>query len=309
MQAPGAGPLVLERNASDHRSAPYERFILTPLGATIGGLVEGIDLTAVDDETFVELQRARLEWKVLFFRDQHLTIEQHAAFAERWGETTDDTLLGVRASDPVANVVVFTRDATTAGYENLWHADGTFRPMPTAGTILRAIEVPSVGGDTLFADMAAAFDNVPEPLRARLRSLRASHDWSKGAYAEKYADRLDELRVLHPPAEHPVVVRHPATGRETLFVNRLFTTSILGIDPDEGDEILEMLFGLSTVPEFQVRWHWEPGSIAFWDNFACQHYAANDYFPQHRVMARATIMSREFDRLDGVAALDASEGG
>ena len=298
LQGPAAGPLVLDRLAPGAEDRPYERFALTPLGVTLGALIEGVDLADLDDAIFADLRRAHREWKVLFFRDQHLSVEQHAAFADRWGTLTDDTLLGVAAPDPVDNVVVFTRDEHTAGYENLWHADGTFRPVPTAGTILRAIEVPPLGGDTLFADLAAAYDNVPEPLRTRLRTLRARHDWSKGAYAEKYADRLAELRALHPPAEHPVVVRHPVTGRDTLLVNRLFTTEIVGVDPAESDEILALLFALPTIPELQVRWRWAPGSVAFWDNVACQHYGANDYFPQRRVMARTTFFSRDWDRLE-----------
>ena len=186
-------------------------------------------------------------------------------------------------------MVEFTRDATVLAYENEWHTDGTFRPVPPLATILRALDVPEVGGDTLFADMAAAFDNLDDDLRARVTTLTAIHDWSIGAYADKYGDALVELRELVPPVEHPVVIRHPRTGRPTLFVNRLFTREIVGLAPDESDTLLDLLCRQAELPELQCRVHWEPGTVAFWDNVAVQHYGANDYFPQVRTMARAAI--------------------
>jgi taurine dioxygenase len=274
------------------------RFTLVPQAATLGAVVEGVDLRQpCDDELQGELAAALREWKVLFFRDQHLTIEQHAHFAARWGRLTDDTLVATSAPDPVDNVVVFTRDAETVGLENEWHSDGTFRPMPTMGTILRALEVPELGGDTLFADMAAAYDNLPEDVQQRLLGLTAIHDWSIGAYAGKYGDRLAELQAAHPPVEHPVVIRHPETGRPTLFVNRLFTKELRGLPADEGADLLDHLCGMADLPEVQVRFRWAPGSIAMWDNVACNHYGANDYFPHRRVMARTTFFSLTHDRV------------
>jgi taurine dioxygenase len=223
-----------------------------------------------------------------------MTLEQQGMFGTQWGRLTDDNLVPSTAHTVVDNVVVFTRDATTAGLENEWHTDGTFRPMPTLGTILRALEVPAVGGDTLFADMAAAYDNIPDDVRRRLAGLTSVHDWSIGAYAGKYGDRLEELRAANPPVEHPVVVRHPVTGRPTLFVNRLFTKEIKGLPVEEGRELLDALCRMADLPD------WEPGSVAMWDNIACNHYGANDYFPSRRVMARATFFSREHHHLEAV---------
>ena len=292
---PHAGPRRLARPVERR----YQRIALAPVGATLGALVEGVDLSQpCDDELHRELATALADWKVLFFRHQHLSIEEHARFAGGWGILVDDTLTPTSAENPADNVVVFTRDGTVPGLENEWHADGTFRPMPTAGTVLRAIEVPAVGGDTLFADMAAAYDNLPDEVRARVARLRAIHDWSIGEYAGKYGDRLEELRAIHPPAVHPVVVAHPVTGRPTLFVNRLFTREIEGLDPEEGAAVLDGLCRMADLPELHVRWHWEPGSVAFWDNIACNHYGANDYFPDRRVMARATFFSPAIARLD-----------
>lgn len=295
---PVAGPRILER--PERRD--YDRFRVRPVGASLGALVEGVDLAKrCDDATFRGLVQALGDWKVLFFRDQCLDAEQQALFSDRWGRLTDDTLVPKSAEQRIEDlsdmVVVFTRDATTAGLENEWHSDGTFRPMPTMGTLLRAIEVPEVGGDTLFADMAGAFTLLPEEQKRRLVGLTAIHDWSVGAYAGKYGDRLEALRAANPPVEHPVVIRHPATGRPTLFVNRLFTRELRGLPADEGAELLDALCAMVDLPEVQVRWHWESGSIALWDNVACNHYGANDYYPARRVMARTTFFSREHESL------------
>jgi taurine dioxygenase len=254
-----------------------------------------------DDGVFAELRAALAEWKVLFFRNQPLTKRQHADFAARWGQVVDDQLVFTAAEDPVDNIVEFTRDAETTGLENGWHSDGTFRPMPTMGTILRAVEVPPIGGDTMFVDMAAVYDNLPAAIKSRIAGLRAMHDWSLDAYASKYGERLDELRAANPPVEHPVVIRHPETGRLTLFVNRLFTSEIVGLDREESDDLLDLLCRYLDLPEFHCRFRWEPGSIAFWDNIAVQHYGVNDYFPARRVMVRATFFSREHTCLTGVA--------
>lgn len=291
---PAAGPRVLER--PERRD--YDRFRVRPVGSSLGALVERVELAKpCDDATFAELVQAFRDWKVLFFREQTLDPEQQALFCDRFGRLTDDTLVPMTAERLADNIVVFIRDATTAGLENEWHSDGTFRPMPTMGTLLRAIEVPEVGGDTLFADMAGAFTLLPDELKRRLVGLTAIHDWSIGAYAGKYGDRLEALRAAHPPVEHPVVIRHPATGRPTLFVNRLFTREIVGLPAEEGADLLDALCAMVDLPEVQVRWHWAPGSVALWDNVACNHYGANDYYPARRVMARATFFSREHVRL------------
>jgi taurine dioxygenase len=283
------GPKTLDRLPDGGEPEPYRRITIRPAGASFGALVEGLDLRRpMDDDTFAEVDRALFEWKLLLFRDQHLTLDQHADFAARFGELVDDQLELVKSDRPVDNMVVFTRDANTVGLENEWHSDGTFRPVPPMATVLRGIDVPALG-DTLFADMAAAYDNLPYELKDRIEGLSAVNDWSIGAYSDKYRDTVEKYRAAVPPVEHPVVIRHPRTGRRTLFVNRLFTRSITGLDPDESDQLLDRLCRQAEVPEFQYRFHWLPGSIAFWDNLAVQHYGSSDYFPQRRVMARAAI--------------------
>jgi taurine dioxygenase len=158
------------------------------------------------------------------------------------------------------------------------------------GSVLRAVEVPRAGGDTLFADMAAAYDNLPADLRARIDGLTAVHDFTLPFGRSLDADELARRQAEFPPVEHPVVRRHPRTGRKTLFVNAVFTTHIVGLRPDASEDLLRLLFRQARVPEYQVRFQWAAGSIAFWDNRATQHYAVNDYFPQRRVMERAAIL-------------------
>lgn len=296
LRRPAAGPRVLQR-PDEAGAGEYRHLRIVPQAPTIGGLVHGVRLGALDDEQFAELRRALHAWKVLFFEDQDLSTDQLGALADRFGRVIDDTLIARPATNPADSVVVFTRDGQTFGYENEWHSDGTFRSMPTAGTILRAIEVPAMGGDTVFADMAAAFDNLDARDRELVLAGTAVHDWSQGAYGAKYADRLEELRRQLPPVEHPMAIRHPDTGRATLFVNPLFTRHVVGVDPDESDRILAALYAAASLPEIQVRWRWTAGSVAMWDNIACQHYGVNDYAPQRRTMARATFMSREHEQL------------
>ncbi len=298
-----AGPKIMRRLGPGQPSFEPTRFALHPQSRTFGALVDGVDLRLpCDAELKDELASALREWKVLFFRDQHLSAAQQGRFVALWGALTDDHLKGTGppSPDPADDVVVFTRDENTVGLENGWHSDGTFRPMPTMGTMLRAIEVPAVGGDTVFADMAAAYDNLPDDIRDLAARCIAVHDWSIGAYAAKYGEDLATLRAEVPPVRHPVVIRHPQTGRPTLFVNRMFTASIDGLCQADSDELLDLLCRQVDLPEVQCRLHWEPGTVAFWDNVAVQHYGVNDYFPERRVMARATYFSREHTTLHPV---------
>jgi taurine dioxygenase len=177
-----------------------------------------------------------------------------------------------------------------AGYENAWHSDVTWRACPSLGSILRAIEVPAVGGDTLWADMGAAYDGLSDALKERIDGLVAEHDWIPTFGLGMDPKTRDELRKDFPAVEHPVVRTHPETGRKTLFVNRAFTQRIIGLPPEESSELLGLLYTQVTFPEYQCRYKWRAGDVAFWDNRSTQHYAASDYFPQRRVMERITVI-------------------
>lgn len=270
---------------------PYERVTLDPLSPTIGAVVGGVDLGGtIDDELHDELHRALLEWKVLFFRDQVMTRDDQRDFALSWGGIERHPFYAfVQPDQPDADVVRLAKDAMSSGVENVWHADLTWHSRPSYGAVLRAVEVPDVGGDTLFADAGAAYDELPEELKERIDGLEAVHDWRRTfglAMPEEDRDRLSEQ---FPLVQHPVVRVHPETGRRTLFVNAIFTSHLVGVDHDESERILTALYAQMHRPEFQCRFRWQPGSVAFWDNRSTQHYAASDYAPAPRVMERISI--------------------
>jgi len=270
----------------------FERFEISPVTPTIGAELSGLSLESVDEELFAELDRALLEWKVLIVRDQPIDAAAQGALALRWGPLADDQLIPNPGTAALTDAITFERNDTVVGLENMWHTDGTFREHPPVCTILRAIEIPPVGGDTLFADMAAAWDNLDPELQDRLASFSARHDWSIGAYADKYGDQLDDLRAEVPPAIHPVARPHPRTGRLTLFVNAGFTTDLLdsrGVAIEDSDDLLTLLCRQAEIPEYHCRVRWAPNTVVIWDNQAVQHYGTNDYYPTRRMMARASV--------------------
>ncbi|ASQ92332.1 TauD/TfdA family dioxygenase [Streptomyces sp. 11-1-2] len=282
------GRRILRRVPEGWEERPYERFEVAPLGRVIGAEIRGLDLSRpLEPALREELNRALLEWKVLFFRGQHLTPERQRGFARHWGELETNPLLAAGASE---DVVRFDKGSgATPTFENIWHTDVTFRTRPALGAVLQLREVPPVGGDTLWADMAAAYDNLPAEVRDRIDGATAIHDFIPG-FARFYGpERLAPFQEMFPPVEHPVVRTHPETGRRMLFVNTSFTTRITGMEREESDRLLSFLCRQAHVPEYQVRFHWQPGDIAFWDNRATQHYAVNDYAPHRRVAERVAI--------------------
>ncbi|MDG3009517.1 taurine dioxygenase [Rhodococcus sp. D2-41] len=281
------GPRGMRRLADGMTDAPYTTFDLRPVTPYIGAECLGVDLREPSEELIVELRRALLEWKVLFFRDQQLTAHQHRDFAAHWGELEVHPLL---PKGDLPEVVHFDRGADNPGTENIWHVDVTWTKTPPLGSVLRALEVPPVGGDTLWADMGNAYDCLPDEIKARIDPLEAVHDFVPSFGRSMDPERLAKMREQYPPVRHPVVRTHPETGRKLLFVNSLFTTHIADIDPVEGAELLRLLIEQAKVPDFQCRLRWQPGTIAFWDNRATQHYAASDYFPHRRVMERVTVL-------------------
>jgi taurine dioxygenase len=289
-----AGPRIAARVPDDWPDEPYTRFAVTALAPTIGAVIDGVSLAEpVDAELFAELNRALLEWKVLFFRGQDIGGDQHTAFAHNWGplEAHPFIRIAVDQPDETPQVVRFEKGPKLGGYENVWHSDVTWRACPSLGSVLRAIEVPAVGGDTLFADMGAAYDGLPATVKERIDGLVAVHDWIDTFGLGMDAATRDALRADFPAVEHPVVRTHPETGRKTIYVNRAFTQHIVGLEADESEALLELLYIQASFPEYQCRFRWHPGDVALWDNRATQHYATSDYFPQRRVMERITVIS------------------
>ncbi|WP_392673923.1 TauD/TfdA dioxygenase family protein [Streptomyces sp. LN785] len=282
------GKRVLERTAPGGAQVEYEHLGIRPLTPHIGAEIDGVDLSRpIGEDLARELKQALLEWKVIFFRDQHAFDPQsQLALSALWGEPEPNPFF---PKGDTAGVSRLAKDAMAIGNENIWHSDHSFMAAPALGSILRAVEVPPAGGDTQWADMAAAYDNLSAQTQARIEGLTAVHDWVPSWGAMMTESQIAAFRDVLPPVEHPVVVRHPRTGRKLIYVNEPFTTRIVGLSDSESRDLLDELVLQARIPEYQVRFRWQPGSVAIWDNIATQHYAINDYYPQRRVMERIAI--------------------
>ena len=257
---------------------------LTP---SIGAEIGGVDLSGnLSDSLLDNIRRALLENLVIFFRNQKLTPDQHKAFGRRFGRLhIHPAPLGTLEGHPEI-VLVKSDERSTRIAGDAWHTDVSCDAEPPMGSMLYVTEVPALGGDTLFANMYAAFDALSASMQRFLAELSAIHDGARN-YAGRQPDasRGGEF----PFAEHPVIRTHPETGRKALFVNRMFTTRLVQLGQRESDAMLEMLFRHIESPEFQCRFRWQPNSLAFWDNRCTQHLALWDYFPQRRYGHRVTI--------------------
>lgn len=272
------------------------------LTCAIGAEVVGVNLADAvhDDGLFGEIKAALLKHKVLFLRDQDFPRADHVAFARRFGELEDHPVAGSDPENPGLVRIYKTPDAPNDRYENSWHTDGTWREAPAMGCVLRCIECPPVGGDTMWANMVLAYEKLPEIVKQQIAGLRARHSIECTFGAAMPIEKRLALKAQYPDAEHPVVRTHPETGEKVLFVNG-FTTHFtnfhtsdnvrFGQDFTQGTStLLQYLISQAAIPEYQVRWRWKPNSVAIWDNRATQHYAVMDYPPCHRKMERAGII-------------------
>jgi taurine dioxygenase len=266
---------------------------LTPLTPTIGAEVGGIDLrTPPDAATLRALRDALLAWKVLFFREQDITTDEHVAFARLFGELEVHPFAPHKPGYP--EVLAITHGPGNRGRENTWHSDVTWRLEPSLGSILRAVEIPEVGGDTLFADMYAAYEGLKDEVKAEIDGRKAVHDFNhfrKGMRKRGMSEaEIEEFNRKYPEVEHPIARTHPETGRKGLYVNAAFTMRIVGMEKERSDSLLRHLYAQASIPEYQCRFRWRKNSLAFWDNRSTQHYAASDYYPAVRAMERVTIV-------------------
>jgi taurine dioxygenase len=271
------------------------------LSPSIGLELSGISLAdPFDAQEIVRLRSLLVEHKVLVFRGQAISPAQHVAFARRFGQLEVHPMLSRHPEQP--ELVTFVHDGANIGGENRFHSDTSFYATPSMASILRCIECPESGGDTLFVNMGAAYRGLPDSIKERIRGLYAVHDAAPvfGQSAKSTSDR-NALRAKHPAVEHPVVRAHPESGEEILYVNEAFTTHFANFrhvhqerwlldGPAHARDLLDLLLRQARIPEYQVRIQWRSDTVVFWDNRATQHYAISDYFPNLRSMARATVI-------------------
>ena len=272
--------------ATQFNGSPFSTFDARPLTPAIGAELLGADIAHFNQALVDEVRRALLIYKVVFFRDQKLTPAQHIEFARQFGEL--EIHPATPEDQPEPEVLRLTHGPESRGSENMWHSDVTWREQPSLGSILRAIELPNVGGDTLFANMELAYESLSEAIQQQIQTLTAVHDIAR-VFAQRLGKKPEELHAEYPPMEHPVVRTHPETGQRSIYVNNAFTSHIKDMAADESAQLLDILYKSAWNPDLQCRFRWQSGSLAFWDNRACQHFAASDYFPDVRIMERVTI--------------------
>lgn len=262
-----------------------------PLSGCLGGCVSGVDLSApLSDPTIAALRAALLEHLVIFFEGQSLTPQQLVDFAARFAEPMAYPQLPGLPEAPSVTVVL-KRENEQEAFGGVWHSDTTYLPRPPLGTLLYGVELPPRGGDTLFANQYRAYETLSPGLRKTLAGLRAVSSSAKAEVSRTREDRLREsgTPAQHLEAEHPVVCRHPETGRPALYVNRAHTLRIAGWREDESRGLLDYLHQHQVRPEFTCRWRWSRGALAFWDNRCAQHLPVNDYHGYRRLMHRVTL--------------------
>ena len=267
--------------------APYEVIQVDKLTPLIGAEIAGVDLARPTNRQLDEIHRALAENLVIFFRDQDLTPEQHLAFGRHFGPLHIHPAAPHAAGHPELMIIHADKDSPRANGEN-WHSDVSCDELPPMGSILYIKTCPPRGGDTLFANMYAAYEALSERMKTYLEGLTALHD-GESVYRGLYANFGVQDKDIYPHAEHPVVRTHPVTGRKALYVNRGFTRRILGLPRDESEGILNYLYQHMENPLFQCRFRWRANSVAFWDNRCTQHHALWDYWPATRSGFRVTV--------------------
>ena len=276
---------VLERS-----TPPDSTITVRPLQPTVGAEISGVDLREpLSDAVRDEIKSAVLAYKVVFFRDQFLTREQHAAFAARFGSLYEEYPNDHRAEPAVNKGIHRVSALDFKDYKHLvedkkwdgYHSDTNWRLVPSWGAALRAVDVPEVGGDTVWVDAGLAYDELPDDLKERLEGLHATVDFQSA---------LHRLGYEYPIVAHPIIRTHRETGKKILWIDFGKNPWIVGLDKDENEELLTRIIDQYRKPEYQVRFQWKPGSIAFWDNRAAVHYAVRNYGDYPRLLERILIL-------------------
>ena len=288
-------------------NSDYQTLQVRPLSPALGAEISGVDIGAgISDEQFAELRQSFVDYGVIFLRDQDISPDQHIAFAERWGQINVNRFFQAVATHPsIAEVRKEADQAINIG--SAWHTDHSYDQIPALGSILYAREVPSVGGDTLFSSMYDAYEALSAGLKKMLLGMKAEHS-SRHPFGEEAYEgrdmgdiggRLGNTQAATQDSVHPVIIRHPLSGRSALYVNREFTVNFEGWSKEESQPLLDYLYEHARQNEFTCRFGWRKGSMAIWDNRATHHCALNDYHGERRLMHRITI---DGENLEAAAA-------
>lgn len=285
-----------------HATVLQHSIKVEPLTCTIGAELRNVNLGVAsrDAQLMSELHTLLLKYRVLFFRDQDISRAEHVAFARHFGELEDHPVAGSDPEHPGLVRIYKDLNSKPEHYENAWHSDAAWREKPPMGCVLRCIECPPVGGDTIWCNMVEAYARLPEHVKQQISGLRARHSIEATFGAAMPIEQRLKLKAQFPDAEHPVVRTHPATQEKVLFTSGFathFTNFHTAANVRFGQDfapgaslLLSYLISQAAVPEYQVRWRWSRNAVAFWDNRATQHYAVQDYWPAARKMERAGIM-------------------
>ena len=264
---------------------------ITPvIGASISGISLNQDLKS---DTVEKIYNALIKYQVIFFREQDLTPESHLQLAKRFGDIDPGHPVYPHV-EGFQSIVLLKNDESSRPDTNDWHKDLTFKSNPPFASILHGVNVPKIGGDTLWASMSAVYDSLTDGWKEDLEGLEAIHDmgtFRNDFYKEGGINSVNSALKKVGSAVHKVIETHPISGKKYLNVNQSFTRNILNVSQGASDHILQFLFQLLARPEFQVRFHWQNNSVAIWDNRITQHYAVNDYLPNSRHMQRVTIIN------------------
>jgi taurine dioxygenase len=282
---------VAQRTTGNAVRRDYRQIEVRPIAGALGAEIRGVDIAAtLDDEVVLEIRRALLDHLVIFFRDQALIPQQQLALALRFGEPVEYPQLRGLPECPLITPVI-KREHERANFGGVWHSDTTYLERPPAASMLYAVEIPPVGGDTLFANQYLAFATLSEGVKQVLTGLTGVNTSTKAEISRTREDRQREAGMERKAltGKHPVVRTHPETGRSALYVNAAHTTHFEGWTEQESAPLLDYLFLHQVKAEFTCRFRWELGSLAFWDNRCAQHNAVNDYHGFKRVMHRVTL--------------------
>ena len=272
----------------DSMRTDYERFFVRPFTPRFGAELVGLSVNELDGATISLVRDAWMDWKVLVFRDQDITSDEQLAFALQFGQVDHHPYLAKGESEDLSvldNPLAppFLESNPPSERSGRWHSDATFRSCPPYGSFLLARILPSVGGDTLWADMEQVYEGLSDEVKSLIDGRTATHSLTKSSFVSLKPEDLEAELERFPPQHHPIVRTHPVTGRKSLYVNSVFVDHVDGLQDDLGQKLLAHLGGEVHKPEYQMRLGWEVGSLAMWDNRCTQHCAVYDYYERRRV--------------------------